>query len=84
VPLLQRPGPGHPSLVLHLLASIGYAITLAGQPAEPAAPVEWLSGGSVYRSSTFHLGLRPAVDVTNDGPSWGVGFTGQITCKTPW
>jgi len=71
---------------MKILAAIGYALTLASTPAEPSpvlSPTPWLSGGSLYRGEV-HVGVRPAVTITNDGPEWGVGVTLQITLFTPW
>jgi hypothetical protein len=72
---------------LNILAAIGFALSLAAPPAEPAAampPPAYFTGGRVYASGAVHFGARPAIDVTNDGPSWGLGATLQLTVRTPW
>jgi hypothetical protein len=58
------------------------ALQLPGEPPAPLTP--WLTGGSVYRSATTHVGVRPAVLVTNDGPEWGLALTAQVSTRTPW
>jgi hypothetical protein len=53
-------------------------------PVEPTPPVTLWTTGSLHRSSTLHVGVRPAALATNDGPEWGIGVTAQISVVTPW
>ena len=47
-------------------------------PFEPTLP-SWWNGGRVYTAPDLHVGVRPALDWGN-----GVGFTVQVTVRTPW
>ena len=61
-----------------ILALILTALPHITMPSEPVPT--WAGGsGRVYTSSTLHVGIRPAVYITNDGPELAAGATIQIT-----
>jgi hypothetical protein len=61
-----------------ILALILTALPHLTLPSEPVPA--WATGsGRVYTSATLHVGIRPAVYITNDGPELAAGATVQIT-----
>jgi hypothetical protein len=61
-----------------ILAFVLTALPHLTLPPEPVPA--WIGGsGRVYTSATLHVGVRPAVYVTNDGPELAAGATVQIT-----
>jgi hypothetical protein len=58
-----------------------FVITALPHLTMPPEPVPaWITGsGRIYTTSTLHVGVRPAVYITNDGPELAAGVTIQVT-----
>jgi hypothetical protein len=56
------------------------AVAVGQGPGPPPAP-SWF-GGRVYTSSGVHVGLRPALLASSQGPEWAAGATVQVSLKS--